>query len=262
MMNEDKRLYMVLHPNHSLIASQLDPERFAKHYVQGSTRYFEGKLIFAEVEPKWRHPYFEIDEAFKQLTPHEDGRPKATKFIKSYRVLEHVDFDAIGKLYVCNSVGDIVELEAHDDDPRMRGDEMRIILEINPLKMMVLTKFNLVDYSRYITDPHQPKGAPAMFMAQLEFSPDDFLREFDENPFIRCFVPGIHPARLRASILEVRNTPGKNVKGLSLDCPIDRMSYKLLRHGFMFASQGKNKFYPLLPIEDVERNFYKFWKSM
>lgn len=256
------RLYLIIHPNHSLIASQLDPEQFAKHYVQGSTRYFEGKLIFAEVDPKFRNPYFNIDETYNQLAPHEDGRPKATKFIMSYRVLEHMDFDALGKLFVCNSLGDFVELEAAPYDSLVRGDEMRIILEINPIKMMVLTRFDFADYARYITDPGQTKGAPKMFYTQLDFIAEDFLHEFDENPFLKCFVPGIHPARLRSSILEVRNTPGKNVKGLTLDCPVDRISYKVLRHGFMFASQEKCRFYPLLPLEKVESDYYKFWKNM
>jgi hypothetical protein len=261
-MNEDKHLYMVVHPNHALIASQLDPERFAKHYTQGSTRYFEGRLIFVELDPDFRNPYFHIDKAYEELKAHEDGRPKATKFISSYRTMEHVDFSALGDLYYCNSLGDYVNLKAADYDPKMRGDEMRIILEINPIKMMVLTKYNFLQYADYITDPDMPKGAPKMFYAQLEFNVDDFLKEFQENPFIRCFVPGIHPARLREAILEVRSKPGKNVKGLSLDCPVDRISYKFLRHGFMFASHGSSKFYPLLSIEDVERNYYKFWKNM
>jgi hypothetical protein len=34
-MNQDKHLYMVIHPNHALIASQMDPAQFAKHYTQG-----------------------------------------------------------------------------------------------------------------------------------------------------------------------------------------------------------------------------------
>jgi len=261
-MADGKHLYLILHPNHSLIASGLEPEQFIKHYVQGSTRYFEGRLIFAELDSKFRDPYFDIDGAFAELKPHEDGRPKATKFIKSYRVLENVDFDALGKLYVCNSVGDFVSLSSADYDPKTRGDEMRIMLEINPVKFIVLTKYNFLEFSKFITDPHNAKGAPKMFYAQLEFSVDDFMREYEENPFIRSYVPGIHPARLRTGILEVRNTPGKSVKGISLDCPIDRISYKLLRHGFMFASQGKNKFYPLLSLEEVERTYYKFWKSM
>jgi hypothetical protein len=261
-MEYGKHLYMIMHPNHSLIASQLEPEDFIKHYVEGSARYFEGRLVFVEIDPDFRSPYFDIDGAYAQLLPHEDGRPKATKFIMSYRVLENVDFDALGTLYVCNSSGDYVALESADYDSKTRGDEMRIILEINPVKFIVLTKYNFLDFSAYITDPRNAKGAPKMLYTQLEFSVDDFMREFEENPFIRSYVPGIHPARLRNAILEVRNTPGKNVKGISLDCPFDRFSYKLLRHGFIFASQGKNKFYPLLPVEEVEKKYYKFWKSM
>jgi hypothetical protein len=60
-------------------------------------------------------------------------------------------------------------------------------------------------------------------------------------------------ARLREAIMEVRSKPGKNTKGLSLDGPVDRISYKYLRHGFMFASAEQTKFFPLLSLEDVER---------
>jgi len=96
-MSDPRHLYLILHPNHSLIASQLEPEQFLRHYVQGSTRYFEGRLIFAEVDPDFRHEYFDIDKAYAELIPHEDGRPKATKFIKSYRTLEHMDFFCAGQ---------------------------------------------------------------------------------------------------------------------------------------------------------------------
>jgi len=261
-MTYEKHLYLILHPNHSLIASQLSPGDFIKHYVMGSSRHFEGKLIFAELDPDFRDGYFDIEGAYDELVPHEDGRPKATKFIKSYRVLENVDFDALGKLYICNASGDYVALDATPADPKPRSDEMGIILEINPVKFIVLTKYNFLEFSRFITDPANAKGAPKVFYADLEFDVDEFMGEFDANPFVRTFVPGIEPARLRSAILEVRNTPGKKVKGISLDCPIDRISYKNLRHGFMFASQGKNKYYPLLPLEEVERKFYRFWKSM
>lgn len=261
-MNLDQHLYMVMYPNHALIASQLEPRQFAKHYTQGSTRYFEGRLIFVEVDAAFRHPYFLIDNALSELKPHEDGRPKATKFISSYRTLEHIDFDALRKLYYCNPLGDFVELEASDYDPQMRGDEMRIIVEINPIKMMVLTKFNYLEYAKFITNPDMPKGAPKMFYAQMEFNVEDFLKEFQDNPFARAPIPGVHPARLREAILEVRNMPGKNVKGLSLDCPVDRISYMQLRHGFMFASKDQTRFYPLLSLADVEKKHYLFWKNM
>jgi len=261
-MAGDRHLYMILHPNHSLIASQLDPERFIRHYIQGSTRYLEGRLVFAEVDESFRNPYFGIDGAFAQLKPHEDGSPKATKFIASYRVLEHMDLDAIGTLYYCNSTGDYVALEPGTEEHKSRGDEMRIILEINPVRFIVLTKHDFAEFAGYITDSANPKGAPKAFYTQLELSVDEFTREYDESPFVSSYIPGIHPARLRDAVAEVKRTPGKLLKGISLDCPIDRISYKLLRHGFMFAQAGKTKFYPLLPLDEVERRFYKFWKTM
>lgn len=261
-MSSEQHLYLVLHPNHSLIASQLPPELFIKHYVQGSSRYFEGRLIFAEIDSAWRHPFFDIDSAFTDLVPHADGRPKATKFIKSYRVLEHIDLSALGTLYFCNPSGQFVELEASAMEPELRGDEMRIMVEINPVRFMVLTRYELGSFASFITDPKNTKGAPSMFFTQLEFSIEDFMAEFDENPFLSSFVPGIHPARLHEAVLEIKNTPGKYVKGISLDCPIDKISYKMLRHGFMFANGSATKFYPLLPADEVERSHYSFWKTM
>lgn len=261
-MSDDKHLYLILHPNHSLIASQMDPEHFIRHYVQGSTRYFEGRLIFVEVDPAFRNAYFDIDGAYAELVPHEDGRPKATKFINSYRVLEHLDFDALGNLYLCNSMGDYVELKSAEFNPENDPEEFRIMLEINPVKFIVLTKYDFREFGRFITDPHNSKGAPKMFFAQLEFNTEEFMRDYEENPLIRGFVPGIHPARLHSAVQEVRTTPGKFVKGLSLDCPIDRISYKVLKDGFMFAGEGKYRYYPLLNLDEVERKFYRFWKSM
>jgi len=74
-----------------------------------SARYFEGKLVFVELDPEFRHPYFDVESAYAQLKPHEDGSPKATKFISSYRVLEHVD-SGDGKLYICDASGGYVAL--------------------------------------------------------------------------------------------------------------------------------------------------------
>jgi hypothetical protein len=62
--------------------------------------------------------------------------------------------------------------------------------------------------------------------------------------------------------MELKKTPGKQVKGISLDCPIDKISYKMLSQGFMFAVPGKTKFYPLLDADAVERTNYRFWKTM
>jgi hypothetical protein len=263
-MAEERHLYLVAHPTHSLIASQLAPELFIRHFIRESARYFEGKLLFVELDPGFRHPYFDIDVAYEGLVPHEDGRPKATKFVSSYRVLEHLDLAAMGRLYLCDESGGFVVLESAPagTEPPSGGDELRVILEIDPVKFIVLTRLGLGEYSSFATDPSNTKGAPKMLYTELDLSVDDFMREAEESPYVSTFFPGIHPDRLRATILELRRSPSKSVKGISLSCPFDRVSYKLLRNGFVFASRDRVKYYPLLPLDEVERRYYKFWKNM
>ena len=258
----EKHLYLVLFPNNSLIASQLEPARFAKYLGRGSTSFLEGNFLFAEVDPDFRNDYFRIEAAYSELKPHEDGRPKASKFVSNYRTLEHIDFGALRNLYYCNAYGDFVEHKSGEYSPDSHGNEMRIFLDINPTKMTVLTRFNFPEYGNYITGSDTLIGAPAMLYTQVNFYPDDFLTQFAANPFSASSIPSIHPARLRDSIMQVRTTQNLNNKGLSMDCPFDKISYKDLRSGFMFASKKGNKYYPLVSLETVEKDFYQFWKSL
>ena len=43
MAELQKHLYLILHPNEALVASQLSPEAFGSHYSIGSPRHFTGK---------------------------------------------------------------------------------------------------------------------------------------------------------------------------------------------------------------------------
>ena len=258
----DKHLYLVLYPNQSLVASQFDPALFAKHFAQGSTSFWGSNFLFAELDPDFRHEYFKIDATYDELKPHSDGRLNATKFICNYRTLEHISFDALRNMYYCNSFGDYVELKSGEYDPAAGGEEMQIFLDINPTKMVALAKLNFIEYGKFITDPVTLISAPVMLYTQINFHIDEFLTQFEADPFFPISLPGIHPSRLRDAILEVRSSPTKKNKGLSLNCPFDKISYKDLRSGFMFSSYEKTRFYPLVPLDDVEKHFYKFWKTL
>jgi len=104
-----KHRYLVLYPNEALAASQLSPEAFAKHYSIGRPRHFSGKVIFAEVDPWVRNEYFRVDEYLAE-TGKPPG-PKRTKFVKSYRGLEHVDFSAFRRLYLVTTDGAVPGLD-------------------------------------------------------------------------------------------------------------------------------------------------------
>jgi hypothetical protein len=244
------------------VASQLDPEAFAKHYTAGSVRYYAAKVVFAEIDVNYRHPYFRIDEALAALKPHDDGRPKATKFISTYRVLEHIDLNAIQRLILGTPEGYTLALEAAPHDAPHEPGLLRIYAEINPLRMLVLSRLDFPTFGKYITDPDFPKGAPKQFYTQIELDIDHFLEEFEERPTMHPPIPGLHPSNLRAAIMELRETPDKQTKGLRLDSAFDTIPYKLIRHGFMFASQDATLFFPIPMRTEIEATNYRFWRAM
>ncbi len=255
-------LYMICYPNPSLVASQLTPAQFARHYIVGPSRHYEGRIIFAEIDPEFRDPYFDIETGLAGLIPHEDGRPKATKFISSYRILEHISFQAIRRLYLTTPAGYTMFLDPARFEPKPSGNVLRIYAEINPVRMLVLSKSSFAEFGSYITSPTNTKGAPKMFYTQLEFNIDEFLEEFSSNPMMQPPIPGLHPSSLRDAIYEVQRLPAKEHKGLSLDCPFDRIPAPMIRHGFMFASGDENRFFPMPDMATVEKQFYKFYRTM
>lgn len=261
-MDYAKHLYLILYPNPSLVASQCAPAEFTRHYQVGSTRYYAGKLIFAEVDIAYRHPYFDLDNLLAQVVPHEDGTPKATKFVKSYRALEHVDLDAIQQLYLATASGDVLGLAPGSDDALAPNERMRLIAEICPLSMLVLTRLGYKSFGKYLTDPTNPKGAPTMFYTSLDLDLDEFLREFEANPFMPSPLSSVHPSKLRDAVHELKSKSAKTTKGLALSAPLEAISYKMIRHGFWFANTQKHRFFPMPPARQIESNHYKFWRSM
>ncbi|MFO8063901.1 MAG: hypothetical protein R6V29_04630 [Spirochaetia bacterium] len=261
-MEYQNRLYVVLYPNVALIGSQLDPEAFAKHYSIGPTRYYYGKVIFAEIDADYRHPYFDIESLLPELKAHEDGQPKATKFISSYRVLEHIDLDVVRKLYLATHEGYVQTLDpAPYKDPQEAGT-VRIFAEIAPIRMMVLADYDFEQFAEHITDPGYRKGAPTMFYTQLDVDIEHFIRELDENPFRQSPVLSIHPSSLRDAFFELKKYADKHTKGLCVDSSMDAISYKQIRHGFMFATNEKTKFFPMPSLREMEDNNYRFWKTL
>jgi len=260
-MNYENRLYMVLYPNTALIASQYDPEMFARHYTSGSSRHYSGKVIFAEIDAGYRNDFFNIEKILGVLTPHSDGRPKATKFIASYRVLEHIDFPAIGKLYISTEEGHCIALERGEHDSK--GEEaIRVYAEIAPMRMLVMSKYNPADFGAYITDPGNRKSAPKQFYTQLDIDILEFIEEFEKNPFKPSPITSLHPSTIRDAFLELMSYPNKNSKGLALDSNMDTISYRLLKHGFSFSSKDESIFYPLPSHGAIEVRNLKFWRTM
>ncbi len=258
----EKRLYAIFHPSPSLIGSQLNPQAFARHYLAGSVRHYTGKIIFAEIDANFRNAYFPIDEYLDQIVPHEDGRPKATKFISVYRVLEHLDLSAIKNLYLTSAEGAVLELEAGEDVHTRDSDILRIFAQINPTKMLVLTRMNFLEFGEDATSGLHAKSVPSLLYTQLAFDAEQFLEDFEMNPMLALPITKLHPSKLRDAILELTTSRSKGSKGLMLNSSFDEIPYRMIRHGFMFARPGESKFFPMPDWREVEKTNYRFWRAM
>jgi hypothetical protein len=261
-MQNANRLYLILHPTAALIGSQLPPEELARHYTVGPTRYYRGKVLFVELDPAFRHPYFAIEAGLADLRPHEDGRPKATKYISTYRVLEHVDFAALRGLYLTSAEGYCLPLKQGPYEPALAGNDLRIFAEITPLRMLVLSKMDFLGFGQFITDAANPIGAPRFFYTQVELDSDGFLAEYEANPFMQPPLRNLHPEILASAIRELGAARSKSNKGLSLHSNLDSLSYRLITRGFMFAGRGESRFYPMPQAADIEKANLKFYRSI
>lgn len=261
-MDYEKRMYMVLYPNQTLIASQYDPEMFARHYTSGSSRHYSGKVIFAEVDVDYRNNFLDIESILDNLTPHKDGRPKATKFIASYRVLEHVELPAIGRLYLSTEEGHCIGIDKGGGCKEHEEGFIRVYAEIAPMHMLVMSRLTPPNFGRYITDPNNRKSAPAQFYTQLDINLVEFIEEFEKNPFKPSPIKSIHPSTIRDGFHELMSLPNKRTKGMALDSSMDNISYRLLRNGFTFASMGECMFYPIPSHSEIESTNFKFWRTM
>ncbi len=260
MAELDKHLYMIVFPINALVASQLKPTEFAEHYTIGSAKHYKGKVVFAEVDIKFRNPYFDIDHYLSQTVPHPDGRPKKTKFVSSYGVLEHVDLKALKNLYLVTANGKALELVAKPYDAVNEPGLVRIYQEMTPLTNLVASTLDQRSFGKYITSETKSKGAPKICFTQYEFNVEEFLEKNKNRDMMYSPIPETNPARLYEYLLELKTHPDKKTKTISLNTTLLDASYGLIRHGIWFAEAGTMVFYPMPSREVLERDYYDWWR--
>ncbi len=262
MRQYEPHLYMICYPNSALVLSQLSPENFGARYNYGSSTYYSGKLIFAEIDIDYRNDYFQIDKALDRLNPHEDGSPKATRYISSYRVLEHVDIDAIQTLYLANADGTCYPLHPGKYEPNPEEQDLKVFAEITPLTMLTLSKKNMREFGRWFTSGKHQLSVPRLLFLQVNMDIDLFLDEFERNPFAPPPLEGVHPSKVRNAILELRRRKDKDLKALTLDTAFTKESYRKINPGFMVVDEHKEKFFPMPSLKEIEMTNFRFYKGM
>ncbi|MGI6326215.1 MAG: hypothetical protein ACOX1U_04505 [Saccharofermentanales bacterium] len=260
--NYQPHLYMICYPISALVLSQLKPEEFGYRYNYGSANYYAGKLIFAEIDINYRHPYFRIDEVLEKVKAHPDGTPKATKYVSSYRVIEHVELDAVQALYLANADGTSYPLYPQSPENLPDNGGINVYAEITPVHMLTLSKFSIRDFGRWFTAKENPLHVPRILYLQIGLDVDGFLSDFQSNPFLLPPLEGVHPSKLRDAILDLRSREEKFVKGITLNASFTNESYRCIQYGFMMVDANKELFFPMPDLKEIERNNLRFWRGM
>lgn len=262
MAEYSKHLYAIMHPNPSLVASQLPPLEFGKQYSVGTKRYYQGKLLFIEVDPTFRHPYFPIEEYLAKTVTKPDGSPKRTKIISSYRVLEHLDLEALGALYAVTVSGETLRIEKSEYvQVEKEAGSIHLIQEINPLELLVATTQDHRSFGARLTSENNPKGAPKLFFTELDLDVEGFLKGWEENPFLPPPIPGIHPQKLSVALKFLRSSTEYCTATLGLASVLDDVLYRSLKKGFFLSHGEKMNFYPFPTEEVLQRDHFAWYKS-
>lgn len=265
MPEYEKHLYLILYPNEALVASQLSPEAFAKHYSVGSPRHFLGKVVFAEIDAAYRDAddYLRIGQ-YLGYTQKPEG-PKRTKFVKSYRVLEHIDFSALRRLYLVTTDGAALGLD-QSEAPNHDGDEprVRVYQELSPLQLLVASNLDPPSFGRYITQESWSKGAPKIFFCQYDIDVEEVVARNETVGYGMGMgpLPNVNPTNLPAALKELRAQPDKRTKTISLNPNLDAMSYKAIQPGFWFADRVSTVFYRMPTLDELHEKHYAWWRHL
>lgn len=260
MPDYEKRLYMIVFPINALVASQLEPDKFGEHYTTSSSKHFSGKVIFAELDPKFRDPYFDIERYLEMTVPHEDGSPKRTKFISSYNVIEHVKLSAIKKLFLVTTNGKVLPIEPAPYTAHNEPGLIRVYQEITPLETLVASTKDQREFGKFITTQTKSKGAPKICFTQIDFNIENFMANARNRDIIKLDLPNVNPYRFFDCIKELEDRPEKYTKTISLGSLLRDISFNLIRHGFWFAQGDELLFFPMPSLSDLENKYFYWWK--
>ncbi len=247
-------LYFSLIPE-ALIASMLPPEEFGQYYATGHDYKSKGQSIFFEIDPAFRHPYFNIDEAVARCVPAPDGTPKNSVYVSVYRVLEHVPVSAIGKLYLTTAYGHALGIARGDAVPQPEPG-LHMYQDLAPVNSLVVSTQGPAAYYEGITSkPAKFIRFPGMCFVELD------LGELAKDPMSGAVgdLPYSFMHHLREALMTLKpsSKESKLVHRVhSLEFP-----YRMVKRGFYIGSGKDLAFYPMPSHSDLRRDHNSWWRS-
>lgn len=247
-------LYFSLIPE-VLIASMLPPHKFGQYYATGHKFKSKGQSIFFEVDPKFRHPFFDLDEAFARCVAHPDGGPKNSVYVSVYRVLEHLPISAIGKMHLATAYGATLDVE-RGSLPH-RGDHgLHMYQDLAPVNSLVVSTLDPVHYYERVTSkPEKFIRFPALCFVELGLGA--LAKDPEHGPVGDLPYSFMHHLREALLVLDPKTKESKLVHRVhSLEFP-----YRMVKGGFYIGNGTDLAFYPMPSVAELRRDHPGWWRS-
>lgn len=253
-------IYFSLMPE-ALIASNLPPEKFGQYYSTGQDYKSKGQCLFFEVEPSFRHPYFEIDEAIRRCVPAADGTPKHSVYIASYRVLEHLPVSALGKLYLTTAYGQTLGL-SRGTLPATQEATRHLYQELVPVNSLVVSNLTAQLFSESITTkPTKFIRFPSIFFVELSLGAlAEDPTNGDDGDLPYPFIPHL---REKLSVLSAYSGAEPTTRDTKMVNRVHSLEfpYRMVKNGFYVGSGDELAFYPMPTQEILKSNHHQWWHS-
>ena len=247
-------LYLSLIPE-ALIASMLDPEEFASYYAVGEHDKRNGQVIFIEIDPSFRHEFFQIDKGVARCIPTADGLPKTSVYIAIYRVLEHIPLTAMGSLYYVTRDGRA--LKTTKVPARNNEYGLHFYSELAPVRPAVVSPLGPLDFKDLMMGSRDGfQGLPAIAFVELnlgELAADPGNGAAHELPYENML-------HLRRCLLEVKT---KTVLSKIFDLNGSGFfSYRVVKHGIFIGNQREGlALYAMPSVEELQTKHRAWWRS-
>jgi hypothetical protein len=247
-------LYLSLLPE-ALIASMLPPEEFGNYLAIGTKKRTRGQAMFFEVDPDFNCDWLNVQDMETLCKSHKDGSPKRSKYFSIYRVLEHVPLNKLKKLYLVTDDGRVLGLEQATYTPSL-DPKLRLYQQLLPVRPRVATTYNPKEFVNFITDTSRPVSVPKIVFVELGLNglATDPINGSDEN------LPYANIEHLRDCLTGLKINEKKKTKTVIRFMQGD-LPYRTVKNGFFVGDQDNFLFYKYPSIEQLENEFYPWWRS-
>ena len=194
-------------------------------------------------------------QVWHRCIPHDDGRPKKSVYIATYRVLEHIPLTTIGKLYLVTRFGETLSLTRSTVFPEP-SSALHMYQEIAPVSPLVVSGLDPRRFYQFLTqDKDNLLHLPATCFVDLRLGNLAKEPEFGEVKDLPYSF--IHHLRECLVELKEKKIHTKMVdRTHSIEYP-----YRMINSGIYIGNEQQLAYFPLPSRDELRGTYYQWWRS-